>query len=229
MLGLVAQCILNVIPDASVCTTVTAIARRQTAVHMADYEKHAPPARHTIHLMRAHTHQTVILAAGLGSRLGSAEAGVPKPLMEVGGAPLIAQALAHAEASGCREAVVVIGYEGARVRAAVEALAHAADDPVRRDAGSDRAQWSLAARGRTARGGPVFPADGRSRLRSGGAAVARRRTGAASSKPGACWSIARLTGSIWAMPPKSGWMAIGSPPSERASSRGTPSTPAASS
>jgi choline kinase len=72
--------------------------------------------------MRAHTHQTVILAAGLGSRLGSAEAGVPKPLMEVGGEPLIAHALAHAEASGCREAVVVVGYEGARVRAAVEAI-----------------------------------------------------------------------------------------------------------
>jgi choline kinase len=47
---------------------------------------------------------------------------VPKPLIEVGGAPLIAQALAHAEASGCDEAVVVVGYEGARVRAAVEAL-----------------------------------------------------------------------------------------------------------
>jgi choline kinase len=72
--------------------------------------------------MFVQTHQTVILAAGLGSRLGSAVAGVPKPLMEVAGAPLIAHALAHAEASGCREAVVVIGYEGARVRAAVEAI-----------------------------------------------------------------------------------------------------------
>jgi 1L-myo-inositol 1-phosphate cytidylyltransferase len=67
------------------------------------------------------TEQIVILAAGLGSRLGSAEAGVPKPLMDVCGAALIAHALAHAEASGCREAVIVIGYEGARVRAAVEA------------------------------------------------------------------------------------------------------------
>jgi choline kinase len=68
------------------------------------------------------TEQIVILAAGLGSRLGSAEAGVPKPLMEVGGATLIAHALAHAEASGCRDAVIVIGYEGARVRSAVEAI-----------------------------------------------------------------------------------------------------------
>jgi len=67
------------------------------------------------------TDQIIILAAGLGSRLGSAEAGVPKPLLEVAGQPLIAHALAHAEASGCREAIVVIGYEGARVRAAVEA------------------------------------------------------------------------------------------------------------
>lgn len=71
---------------------------------------------------RSVTDQVVILAAGLGSRLGSAEAGVPKPLMEVGGALLIGHALRHAEASGCRDAVVVIGYEGARVRSTVEAL-----------------------------------------------------------------------------------------------------------
>jgi 1L-myo-inositol 1-phosphate cytidylyltransferase len=67
--------------------------------------------------------QTVVLAAGLGTRLGSAEAGVPKPLVVVGGLPLIAHALAHARASGCEEAVVVIGYEGQRVRDAAEAAA----------------------------------------------------------------------------------------------------------
>jgi 1L-myo-inositol 1-phosphate cytidylyltransferase len=67
--------------------------------------------------------QTVVLAAGTGTRLGSAEAGVPKPLLEVGGYPLIAHALRHAADSGCTEAVVVIGFEGARVRAAVEAIA----------------------------------------------------------------------------------------------------------
>lgn len=43
--------------------------------------------------------------------------------MEVAGRPLIAHALAHAEASGCREAIVVIGYEGERVRRAVESIA----------------------------------------------------------------------------------------------------------
>jgi 1L-myo-inositol 1-phosphate cytidylyltransferase len=66
--------------------------------------------------------QTVILAAGMGRRLGSAEVGIPKPLMLVGGAPLVTYALAHAEASGCREAIVVIGYEAARVRHAIEAI-----------------------------------------------------------------------------------------------------------
>ncbi|MGE5246593.1 MAG: NTP transferase domain-containing protein [Betaproteobacteria bacterium] len=66
--------------------------------------------------------QTVILAAGLGSRLAGAEAGTPKPLHTVAGLPLVVHALAHARASGCDEAVIVIGHEGARVRQAVEAL-----------------------------------------------------------------------------------------------------------
>jgi choline kinase len=65
----------------------------------------------------------VILAAGSGSRLVSARGGdVPKPLVTVAGVPLIAHALAHARASGCTEAVVVIGFEGDRVRAAVERM-----------------------------------------------------------------------------------------------------------
>jgi choline kinase len=68
--------------------------------------------------------QTVILAAGSGSRLDSAASGVPKPLMRVGGEPLIAHALAHARASGCTDAIVVVGFEAARVRTAVDALPH---------------------------------------------------------------------------------------------------------
>lgn len=67
--------------------------------------------------------QTVILAAGSGSRLASARGDVPKPLVTVAGVPLLAHALAHARASGCTEAVVVIGFDGDRVRAAVERMA----------------------------------------------------------------------------------------------------------
>jgi choline kinase len=66
--------------------------------------------------------QTVILAAGLGSRLESAAPGIPKPLVTVGGIPLVLHALFHAHASGCDEAVIVVGHQGARVKAAVEAL-----------------------------------------------------------------------------------------------------------
>src|ERR671937_127342 len=67
--------------------------------------------------------QTVTLAAGLGARLnGGADASTPKPLLTVAGLPLVAHALDHAASSGCDEAVVVIGHEGDRVRAAVEAM-----------------------------------------------------------------------------------------------------------
>jgi choline kinase len=65
--------------------------------------------------------QTVILAAGNGSRLVGRQ-GVPKPLMTVGGVSLVAHALHHARASGCSEAVVVVGYEKERVKSAVQAL-----------------------------------------------------------------------------------------------------------
>lgn len=65
--------------------------------------------------------QTVILAAGSGSRLASARGNVPKPLVTIGGVPLIEHAITHAHAAGCDEALIVIGHEGERVRAAVEA------------------------------------------------------------------------------------------------------------
>ncbi|HEX4347630.1 MAG TPA: hypothetical protein VHZ73_08665, partial [Vicinamibacterales bacterium] len=39
-----------------------------------------------------------------------------------GGVPLLAHALAHARASGCAEAVIVVGYASVQVKAAAEAL-----------------------------------------------------------------------------------------------------------
>ena len=100
--------------------------------------------------------QTVILAAGIGSRLGSAATGVPKPLMTVGGMPLVAHALRHARASGCDEAIIVVGHQGARVKAAVEALPAAAAGAVRGNRRSRTAQRRVAACGRAARARPRF-------------------------------------------------------------------------
>jgi len=58
---------------------------------------------------RERIRQSVILAAGFGQRLGSRDHGVPKPLIEVAGRPLIEYALAQAAGGGCEEAVVVTG------------------------------------------------------------------------------------------------------------------------
>lgn len=54
--------------------------------------------------------QTVILAAGNGQRLGALGQGLPKPLLRVGGRPLIEHALDQAVAAGCEEAVIVLGH-----------------------------------------------------------------------------------------------------------------------
>lgn len=59
-----------------------------------------------------------VLAAGRGSRVG-AESDVPKPLLELGGRPLVAWALDAAMASGLRPAVLVVGYRARAVEQAV--------------------------------------------------------------------------------------------------------------
>lgn len=66
--------------------------------------------------------QTVILAAGRGTRLDGSGHGVPKPLVRVAGLPLVCHALAHAQDAGCHEAIIVIGHEGVQVRRAAEAI-----------------------------------------------------------------------------------------------------------
>jgi len=52
--------------------------------------------------------QTVILAAGNGRRLAGVSDDVPKPLVSVGGQPLLVHALTQAAAAGCTDAVVVL-------------------------------------------------------------------------------------------------------------------------
>lgn len=64
----------------------------------------------------------IILAAGLGSRLGAASSGLPKALVPVLGKPLLGYALEALAAAGVREAVVVLGHRGAEVQAAIDRL-----------------------------------------------------------------------------------------------------------
>jgi choline kinase len=54
--------------------------------------------------------QAVLLAAGLGSRLGSLTERVPKALIAVGGEPLLAYAVRFARRAGARDVTVVGGY-----------------------------------------------------------------------------------------------------------------------
>ena len=54
--------------------------------------------------------QAVLLAAGLGSRLGSLTERIPKALITVGGEPLLAYAVRFAGRAGARDVTVVGGY-----------------------------------------------------------------------------------------------------------------------
>ncbi len=58
----------------------------------------------------------MIFAAGLGTRMGALTANRPKPLIEVGGRPLIDQALTHAKQAGADPIVVNVHYRAGQLR-----------------------------------------------------------------------------------------------------------------
>jgi choline kinase len=60
--------------------------------------------------------RAVILAAGTGSRLAAGGDPCPKPLRKVGGKPLLGRVLRTLQSAGVREAVIVIGHQGARLQ-----------------------------------------------------------------------------------------------------------------
>lgn len=61
----------------------------------------------------------MILAAGRGTRMHALTADVPKPLLEVGGEPLIERQIRGLAAAGIADIVVNLSYRGAQIRAAL--------------------------------------------------------------------------------------------------------------
>ncbi len=60
--------------------------------------------------------QTVVLAAGEGTRMRPLTAGQPKPMLPVAGRPLLEHTLDRAVEAGASRLIVVVGYEADRVR-----------------------------------------------------------------------------------------------------------------
>ena len=62
----------------------------------------------------------VIIAAGMGSRLNGEGGNLPKPLVRVGGVGLLKRAILSAKVAGIGRFVVVVGYRGEEIQAAID-------------------------------------------------------------------------------------------------------------
>ena len=56
--------------------------------------------------------QTVILAGGLGTRIGEETAVRPKPMVEIGGMPILWHIMKIYSAAGLSDFVICLGYKG---------------------------------------------------------------------------------------------------------------------
>ena len=65
--------------------------------------------------------KAVIIAAGNGSRLQGYQHGKPKPLIKVGGLPLLKRVILSAKKKGITEFVIVLGHQAARIRKEIKA------------------------------------------------------------------------------------------------------------
>ncbi|SRR5579883_1369955 len=61
--------------------------------------------------------KAVILAAGRGTRMGEITASVPKPMLPVGGKPMLEHVLDRLAAAGVREFLIVVGYQHEMIEA----------------------------------------------------------------------------------------------------------------
>ena len=66
--------------------------------------------------------QTVILAGGKGTRLVSRLNGLPKPLIDIAGKPLLERQIELVKRAGFEEVVLLVNYEAEVIRQFCEAL-----------------------------------------------------------------------------------------------------------
>src|SRR2546425_11254429 len=67
-------------------------------------------------LMSANRMQTVILAGGLGTRISEESALRPKPMIEIGGRPILWHIMKIYSAHGINEFIVCCGYKGYMIK-----------------------------------------------------------------------------------------------------------------
>ncbi|MFN8287485.1 MAG: sugar phosphate nucleotidyltransferase [Chitinophagales bacterium] len=59
----------------------------------------------------------IILCGGLGTRLKAYEEDIPKPLVPVGGVPILRHIISYYKANGCYQFVLAVGHQAAKIEA----------------------------------------------------------------------------------------------------------------
>ena len=96
-----------------------------------------------------------ILAGGLGSRLSEETVVKPKPMVEIGGRPILWHIMMHYSTYGFKEFVVALGYKGEYIkRYMADYCSLAPDLRISLATGNGRAAWQRAPQRRT-RGQPT--------------------------------------------------------------------------
>jgi dTDP-glucose pyrophosphorylase len=73
--------------------------------------------------MTAIMEKAVILAAGRGTRMGSMTEALPKPMLPVGGKPMLVHILERLSAAGIRRFLIVVGYQRDAIESGLRDLA----------------------------------------------------------------------------------------------------------
>lgn len=60
--------------------------------------------------------QVVILAGGRGSRLGNVTDSIPKPMVEIGGIPILLHIMRIYSKFGYNEFIICLGYKGEKIK-----------------------------------------------------------------------------------------------------------------